>query len=179
MDKKETKQKVTELLDSGKTKTEVFQMLSGGEVKDRQLAFFIAAHPNQYLYEKHYKKINVLITIMFIQAFLGGVFGFVVGAKLGATAMWSFAAIIAFFPLWFAYGFYRNYAGIYNAYAALTLIQLPKMLEGVTQSATSMIGMVIGLSIFAYVLYVKSLLFPDLGLFTPTKKVNGQYVFSD
>jgi len=178
LDKKEIKKEVTEMLNSGKPKSEVFQTLSGGVVKDNQLAIFIASHPYPNLYEEHYKKINVLISLMFIQALFGVFLGFGIGSEMGPTAMWVFAALIALIPLLFAYGFYKNHAGTYNAYILLTIIQLPKMFTGITQTpVASAIGIVIGLSILGYVWYVRSLLFPDFTFITP-KKIKGQYAFS-
>lgn len=178
MDKKEIKQKVAELLNSGKSKSEVFKTLSGGVVKDNQLALFIASHPNKYLYENHYKKINILIWIMLIQALFAALLGFGIGSKVGPIAMWGLAALIALIPLLFAYGFYKNHAGTYNAYILLTIIQLPKMFTGIAKTpVASAISIAIGLSILGYVWHVRSLLFPDFTFITP-KKIKGQYVFS-
>ena len=178
MDKKETKKKVAELLNSGIPKSEVFQSLAGGVVRDSQLALFIASHPNQNLYEEHYKKVNVLISIMFFQALFAAFLGFGIGSKIGPISMWIFAALIALIPLLFAFGFYKNHVGTYNAYILLTLIQAPKMFTGITQTPVATgIGIVIGLFILGYVWYVRSLLFPDFTFITP-KKIKGKYVFS-
>lgn len=178
MDKKQIKQKVAELLNAGKPKSEVFQTLSGGVVKDNQLALFIASHANPQLYERHDKKINALITIMFIQALFAALLGGVIGAKIGPIAAWGIAAFCALIPLLFAYGFYNNHAGTYNAYIVLTLIQTPKMFTGFAHSPTAtVIGSIIGLGILGYVWYVRSLLFPDFTFISP-KKSKGQYVFA-
>ena len=178
MDKKGIKRKVTEMLNAGNPKSEVFKALSGGVVKDNQLALFIASHPNHLLYEENYKKVNGLISIMFLQALFAALLGFGIGSKMGPTAAWVVAALLALIPLLFAFGFYKNHAGTYNAFILLTIIQLPKMFTGITETPVATgIGVVIGLSILGYAWYVRSLLFPDFTLITP-KKIKGQYVFS-
>jgi len=178
MDKKEIKRKVSELLNAGNAKNEVFKALSDGHVKDNQLALFIASHPNQLLYEEHYKKVNGLITIMFLQALFAALLGLGIGSKMGPTAAWVVAALCALIPLLFAFGFYKNHAGTYNAYILLTIIQLPKMFTGITATPVATgIGIAIGLSMLGYTWYVRSLLFPDFTFITP-KKIKGQYVFS-
>jgi hypothetical protein len=178
MDKKEIKRKASEMLNAGKPKSEVFKALSGGSVKDNQLAFFIASHPNHNLYEEHYKKVNGLISIMFLQALFTALLGFGIGSKIGPTAAWVVAALCALIPLLFAFGFYKNHAGTYNAFILLTIIQFPNMVAGITQTPiVTGIGIAIGLSILGYAWYVRSLLFPDFTFITP-KKIKGQYVFS-
>lgn len=166
------------MLNAGGSKSEVFKALSGGVVKDNQLALFIASHPNQNLYEQHYKKVNALVTVMFIQALLAALFGFGVGSKIGPIAIWVTAALFALIPTLFAYGFYKNHAGTYNAYIILTVVQFPGAFTGITKTpVASAIGIAIGLAILGCVCYVRSLLFPDFTLIAP-KKIKGKYVFS-
>lgn len=168
---------MAELLNEGMPKHEVFKQLSGGEVKDSQLAIFIASHPDPMLYEKYDKKVDRLITVMFIQALLAGALGLVIGHKIGAITSLVLAAVFAMIPLAFAYGFYKNHAATFNAYLILTVIQLPNTFKGFLQSPiASTVGMAIGAAIFAYVWHVRSLLFPDFAFITPRKK-NGQYLF--
>ncbi len=170
MDKKEVKLKVAELLNAGNSKNEVFKMLSGGVVKDNQLALFIASHPNPRLYEEHYKKVSGLISIMFLQALFAALLGYGIGSKIGPSAAWVVAVLSTLIPLFCAFGFYKNYAGTYNAYIVLTIIQFPRLFSGVSQTPIATgIGVAIALSILGYVWYVRSLLFPDFTFITPKK----------
>jgi hypothetical protein len=179
LDKKEIKQQITRMLEAGRSKTETFQAFSGGAAKDRLLAFWIASYSDQNLYEQHYRKINILITIIFIQALLGAVVGFGLGAAIGPTAALGFAALCGLIPLLFAYGFYRNYAGAYNIYIALSVVQIPRALAHFGEAPViSAIGMGISLAMLAFVWYLRTQLFPDFAFIKP-KKVKGQYVFSN
>lgn len=179
MDKKEIKQQITRMLAAGRSKTETFQAFAGGAAKDRLLAFWIASYSDQNLYEQHYKKINILITIIFIQALLGAVVGFALGAAIGPTAALGFAVLCAVIPLLFAYGFYRNYAGAYNIYILLSVIQIPRVLADFGEAPViSAIGMGITLAMLAFVWYLRTQLFPDFAFIKP-KKVKGRYVFSN
>ena len=179
MDKKEIKQQVTRMLAAGRSRTETFQAFTGGAAKDRLLAHWIATYSDQNLYEQHYKKINVLITIIFIQALFGAVVGFGLGGTIGPNAAWIFGALCGFIPLLFAYGFYRNYVGTYNIYIILSITQIPRALADFGEAPViSAIGMGISLAMLAFVWYLRARLFPDFAFFTP-KKIKGQYVFSN
>jgi len=179
MNKKETKQKITELLNAGMSKTEAFQQFSGGALKSNELAYHIASHLSTNLYGEHDKKIDTLITIMFVLAIFAALVGWGIGAATGSTASWFIAGMAALIQLLFAYGFYKNYAPTYNIYIALTIIQLPKNLSGLTSTPiATTIGLLIGLATLGYVWYVRSLLFPDFVFMRP-KKIKGQYVFSN
>lgn len=179
MNKKEIKNKVNELLASGVAKTEVFAQLSGQGVKDNQLAYYIAAYASPSLTEEYASKVSTLVTLMFIQSLIAFFMGFVIGAKIGPTAQWVFAVLIASIPLLFAWGFYKNYVGAYNAYILLSVVQLPKQFTGISESpiATS-IGIAVGLGILIFVWYLQRKIFPDF-LFVAPKKIKGKYVFSD
>jgi hypothetical protein len=88
MNKKEIQAQVTDLLSSGIPKSEVFTKLAGKGVKDSQLAHFIASYADPFRCDAHDGKINILITIMFIQALLAALLGFGIGAKIGPNAKW-------------------------------------------------------------------------------------------
>jgi hypothetical protein len=177
MNKAEIKSKVRELLSSGTAKAEVFAQLSGQSVKDSQLAYLIASYPDPVRCEQQRRKVNVLITVMFIQALIAFVLGYGIGVKIGPNAKWIFAAFIALIPLLFAWGFHTNRVGSYNAYILLTIVQLPKSFEGFASSpVASSIGIAIGIGLIAYVWYVREKIFPGFSFLTP-KKVKGEYVF--
>ncbi len=178
MNKKEIKEKVSDLIFSGMPKSEVFTKLSGQGIKDSQLAFFVASHKDPRLCEEHERKVNIIIMLMFIQAAIAFLMGFGIGVKVGPNAKWIFGVLFAFIPLVFAWGFYKYVAGAYNAYILLSIIQLPRQLEGFASSPiATAIGLTIGIGITAYVWYVRGKLFPDFAFIAP-KRIKGQYVFT-
>ena len=178
MNKKEIKEKVSTLISSGVEKSSVFAQLSGQGVKDSQLAHLIASYADPRLCEENDRKVNVIITLMFIQAAIVFLLGFGIGAKIGPNARWIIGGLIALIPLLFAWGFYKHSAGAYNAYILLSIIQLPRQLDGFSSSPiATIIGLSIGISLVAFIWYVRGKIFPDFAFITP-KKVKGQYVFS-
>lgn len=179
MNKREIKNKVGELLLAGVAKSEVFAQLSGQGMKDNDLAYCIASYVTPWLSEQYAGKVNILITLMFIQALLVFFIGYGIGAKIGPNAQWIIATLIASIPLMFAWGFYKNNVGAYNAYLLLSIVQFPRQFSGFMESPiVSSIGLAIGLSLLAFVWYLHQKLFPDFVL-TTVKKVKGEYVFSD
>lgn len=178
MNKKQAKAKVKELLSSGVPKSEVFTQLSGQGVKDRLLAYLIASNPDPYLCDMHDRKVNTVITLMFIQATLALLIGFAVGSSIGPNAGWIIGGLSALIPLLFAWGFYNHLAGAYNAYIILSLVSAPRQLEGLASgSVATFVGLAISIGLLVFVCYVRQKLFPDLAFLAP-KKVKGRYVFS-
>ncbi len=165
------------LIESGMRKSEVFFQLSEKGVKDSRLAHFIASHADPVLHDKHEKLNNFAITLMFVQALFALIVGYGLGAQIGPNAKWITAAIIGSIPLLFAWGFYKQFVGAYNAYILLTIINLPKQFEGFTKAPiASLIGLGISVFILALVWYLRSKLFPNFGFIAP-KKIKGEYVF--
>lgn len=180
MNKKEIKNKVYELLAIGKTKSEVFSQISGQGANEKQLAFIIASYANPDRCNKQRTNVNILITIMAIEALLAFVVGFGVGAQIGPNARWVVAILCLCIPAFFAWGFHANRVGAYTGYILLSLIQLPKTLAGLASNpnpTATFIMIAINLCILSYVWYVRGKIFPDFA-FTGPKKINGQYVFS-
>lgn len=179
MNKTETKAKIAELISSGVAKPEVFARLSGQGVKDKELASLIASYADPRLCAQHYDKVNILLTLMFIQAVIVFLLGFGMGLRIGPNAKWIMGGLLALVPLAFAWGFHRNSAGTYNAYILLSIIQMPRQLGSFASSpiATS-IGLAVGIAILAFVWYVRQKLFPDFAFLGP-KKIKGQYVFAN
>jgi hypothetical protein len=177
MNKKEISAKVAELLSSGVAKVEVFAQLSGQGIKDSQLAYLVAAFADPKRCYEHDRKVNVLVTLMFILAVITFLAGFGIGAKIGPNAKWIVGALIALIPLLFALGFYKHKVGAYNAYILLTIVGMPRSFEGFTSTPiASSIGLAINIAVLAYVWYVREKLFPGFLLMTP-KKIKGQYAF--
>jgi hypothetical protein len=178
MNKKEIQAKVTKLLLSGAAKSEVFAQLSGQGVKDSQLAYLIASYADPNRCDEHDRKVNILITIMFIQAAIAFLIGFGIGAKMGPNAKWIIGTLVALIPMLFAWGFYKHRVGAYNAYILLTIVQLPKSFEGFSLTPiASSVGIAISIGLLAYVWYVRDKLFPGFAMMTP-KKIKGKYVFA-
>jgi hypothetical protein len=179
MNKKETKKKANDLLASGVAKTEVFAQLSGQGVKDSYIAHFVASYVDPARCARHDRKVDILIWLMLVQTLFVFAVGYGIGQKVGGNAKWIVTLGITSIPLLFAWGFYKHFAGAYNAYLLLSIIQLPKQLGGLATTPISTgIGLAIGVGMIAYVWYVRHSLFPDFGFISP-KKVKGQYAFTD
>jgi hypothetical protein len=179
LDKKEIKQQLVAMLQGGRSKTETFKALSGGAIKDRVLAYWIGAYADPALLERHAGKIKILIVLTCIQALLGLLIGLFVGAMMVPVAAVVLGLIGGAVPLLFAWGFYKNAAQAYTVYVILSISQMPRLFKGYAEDPTStLIGVAITLAVVFYVAWLKNLLFPDLG-FLGSKKVKGQYVFSN
>lgn len=176
--KTEIVKKAIEMLSSGKSKSEVFESLSSGGKTDGYLANIIASHPDDFLCSYYAKKINTAINIMFFQAFMGFIYVFNnIEVKLSFTGKLALASFCAAVSLLFAWGFYKNKAGFYNAYIILTLTQLPRALQGFQAQPLVLVGFVLNLLMLVYIWHVRNKLFPDFVFIMP-KKVKGKYVFS-
>ncbi len=178
MSKKEIQQSVRKLLDAGTAKSQVFAQLSGQGVKDSQLAYFIASYADPVRCDEHDRKVNILITIMLVQALLGLIAGLEGGGQIGSTAKWVVAVSSLLIPLLLVWGFYNHRAGAYNAYILLALAQLPKSLAGFASDPATTTGvMAISIALLAFVWYVRGKIFPDFAFVGP-RKVNGKYLFT-
>ena len=178
MNRKQIKLKVAELLAAGTPKSAVFAELSGQGLKDRRLAYLIAAYPEPHRCLEHERSNNALITLMFVQAVFALISGLAIGAKIGPTAMWVVAGLMALIPLLFAWGFYRHAAGAYHAYIILTVAQMPKQFEGLAGAPIlSAVAIGVGLAMAGFVWYVRAKIFPDF-TFIAVAKAKGRYVFS-
>ncbi|GHU01047.1 hypothetical protein AGMMS49960_10510 [Betaproteobacteria bacterium] len=181
MTKKEIKNRVKELLASGVAKAEVFKQLQNQGVNDNKLAFFIAIYADPVRCSEHDGKVNTLVTLMFVLAFIGFLYGWMLGKEVGAPLL--IAMIAGSIPLAFAFGFYRNAAGAYMTYIILQIAGISRNFrewsaDFAAEPVVTGISIAVTAGLFFYVIYVQSKLFPDLVLFSP-KKVKGQYVFTD
>lgn len=179
MDKKEIKRQALAMLDAGRSKTETFKAFSGGAVKDRVLAYWIASRPDPVLNQRHQGKVKVLLGLTIAQALMGAVAGFVLGTLIGPKATVFFTLFAGLVPLLFAYGFYKYRAQYFTVYIFLTISQFSRLFKDFAEDPIStLIAAAITLAMVFFVAWIKNLLFPDLAFFGP-KKIKGQYVFSN
>lgn len=180
MDKKQAKQHISEQLDAGASKTQVFESMTGAGIKDRLLARWIAGHNNRELYAQHRGKVMLLNAILLVQLLIVWAVCLLYAATQGAVGVWAFIAVLStVIAGLFVYGFYKNKVVAYNVYILLTITQLPQSLKGFAEAPWSTaIGLGVTLAVLAYVYYVRYKLFPDFSAFWPNK-VKGQYVFSN
>jgi len=178
MDKNEVKAQVRKMLDAGTAKSDVFARLAGRGVKDSQLAYFIASYADPKRCYLHDRKVNILITIMFVQALIGFLSGVGIGARMGPDVKWIVGALVASIPLLLAWGFYKHRVGAYNAYMLLAILQLPQSFGGFESSPmATLIALAVNVAVLAFVWHVRERIFPDFTFIAP-KKIRGEYVFS-
>lgn len=178
MDKKQARRQVIASLEAGRSRGETFAAFAGSGIKERLLAFWIAAYCDPRLYARHRRKVQVLLAVMFLQAAVGAVAGFFLGSAIGPKAAWVFALLGGVVPLLFAWGFHKPSVNAYSLYGILTLSQFPRLFEGYAEDPLgTLVGAAITLGVVFFALYVRRLIFPDFA-FTGPRKVKGRYVFS-
>ncbi|PKA72849.1 hypothetical protein [Pseudomonas sp. Irchel 3E19] len=179
MNKREIKRQLVEMLDAGRSKTETFNALSGGKVKDRVLAAWIGGRPDPTLRKRHSGKVTFLVVLTGILGIIGMLAGFVQINDGGIAMALAMMLIVGVIPLLFAWGFYKGIAVVYTIYVTFTISQVPRMFAGYSEEPVStVLGVVFTLAMMFYAAWVKSLLFPDLALIG-AKKIKGQFVFSN
>lgn len=179
MNKSELKARVAELLDSGAARSRVFAQLSEQGCDERLLAALIAGHVTPAVRAQHLGKVRALIGLTLLQAVLVLLISLTLGSRYSTPAQWLLAAAFTAFPLIFAWGFYRYFAGAYSAFMVLTIVQLPRQVEGwLANPQGGAISLAFTIALFAYVWHVRRLLFPDFDLFG-IRKLNGKFSFSD
>ncbi|WLH38438.1 hypothetical protein PSH79_16700 [Pseudomonas sp. FP2196] len=179
MNKREIKRQLVEMLDAGRSKTETFNALSGGKVKDRVLAAWIGGRPDPILRKRHSGKVTFLVVLTGILGLIGMLAGLVQINDGGIAMALAMMLIIGVIPLLFAWGFYKGIAVVYTIYVTFTISQVPRMFVGYSEEPVStVLGVVFTLAMMFYAAWVKSLLFPDLALIG-SKKIKGRFVFSN
>lgn len=179
MDKKEVRTRIDEMLSAGVKKQDVFATLSGKGVKDRVLAYWIAAYAGPRRCAANRSHIRTLIVIACIELVLGMFVAFGAGAQISPMANLFIGVIAALFGILFVWGFAKNKANIYNGFILLSLTLLPRAFQGFSaEPGTTAIAVAISLALIAYVWFVRNRLFPDFAFISP-RKMNGKYVFSD
>lgn len=179
MNKKEIKAAAKAQLQSGASKNSVFQSLRGQDMKDAQLAMVIVSYADPKLCEEHAGKVKILVGLMYVYsafAFLAGMFAIPDMSPVGKLMLGAFCAA---FSLLFAWGFKHHKLAAYTIYIFLTIIQLPKQVIAlISHPDPSIVAILLGIAMLAYVWFVRQKLFPEMGFVTPLK-VKGQYVFQD
>lgn len=163
MKKGELRKTIKTLSKQGVSKTVIFEQLKDqSPIKEKKLATMVAALPDRILCRLHSGKNNTLITLMFIQALIGGFFGYFTGLQYSEASAVIMASVIAGINLLLAFGFYRHNYEAFQIYIVLTLIGLSSSVRDFNEDPVpTVIGLTINLAMLAYVLYVKSKLFPE------------------
>lgn len=187
MKRKEARAQIAQRLASGERKAAVFDALSGQGVPDKALAWIIAAYADPRRAADNRFHAWVLAGITFLQ---------LVFALLMVMGRWHRSPavhdwIVLLFTLaWsglFIHGFIANRAAIYNASLMITALQWFKggthAVHGASgplgsHPAMALFGWFVSFAMFAYVLFVRRRLFPDLTWMWPRKR-GGRYVFVD
>ena len=178
MTKKETKTAILTMLDQGESKSKTFASFTGKDLKDRAIAHLIASHANPALLSKHAKLIDAMIVISWLQLTVGVLLSLALFSNMGMTAGIIFTLFVAGFCYLFVWGFSHSKAWAYNATILLTLINLPKSLNGFSEDPIStLIGLLVGVSLFSFTWFVRNKIFPDFLVFGP-RKIKGQFVLT-
>lgn len=178
MKNRDIRDSIAELMASGVAKPEIYSRLVGQGAREKSVARYLAAYRNRDLRDEHSAKVTTLIVIMLVQAIAAYLLGSAISMGEGTGPGWLWGALSAAAPMLFALGFYRQILFAYNAYILLTVIQLAKLLAGIAETPLeNLIGLAINLALLLFVWFVRSRLFPDIGLFGP-RKSGGNYVFA-
>jgi len=179
MNQKEARAEIARLASSGIARSEIYARLSGRGIKDRKLAWLLASYADPRLLEANQKYIGWVVLIACAQTAMGFIDGFGIGEKISVGAGWLVGVATIAFGLLFAWGFYRNKVGAYNAYLLAAIIQLPFQLDDLAGSPLGgTVEVAIGLALLGYVWWVRNRIFPDFAFMSP-RKANRAYVFSD
>ena len=188
MTTKDAVKEIKELLNSGAPKSEVFKRFSGGSLKDASLAATIGSWADPQLCVQHRYKIRVLVFILCALAVFNGLTGYFTEANSTEAVSGIFhyfhyiSAVL--FVLW-ARGVYNNNAGAYTTFIFLNAYEFPQRLKLILPYGAPIglveIGTIVGwLTLIAYVWYLKTKLFPGLGIFQQMKKNReGKYIFAN
>ena len=95
-----------------------------------------------------------------------------------ATVLYEARDGVALVTLFFAWGFHQHRVAAYNAYILLSIVQLPKSMDGfIAEPFTASLSFALSVGLLAYVCFVRYCLFPDFTFLNP-RKIKGKYVFS-
>ncbi|SOE94734.1 hypothetical protein SAMN05414139_07573 [Burkholderia sp. D7] len=179
MNPKDIKHKVEDLIASGVPKSVVFRRLSGGDVKDRTLAYLIAARIDPRRCEANKWRIRFLVMVAYVEVAFSFLVCLGIGMKISPLVGLALAIVGALFSFLFAWGFQRNKAAAYNAFMILTIGQAPNQLNNFSHASIgSFVGLAISFALYMYVWSLRKRLFPDFAFMSP-RKVDGAYVFDD
>lgn len=179
MNKKETEVEIDRRLSKGEGKTAVFQLLSGSGVNDRVLALQIAPYADPILCERYAKLTKALVAIAWVELVLAVPLIIEISKPLGLVGIFIFTGLLGGFSYLFVWGFKNNRAWAYNGTILLSILHLPKLLNGITQTPIAcIISLLIRITLLSFTWFVRSKLFPDFGFIAP-RKLNSTYVFSN
>ncbi|RQR58903.1 permease [Burkholderia sp. Bp9126] len=188
MNKTEAKTRIAAMLSAGSTKSDVLAALSGQGVKDRVLAGLIASRPDPDRCRQNRLHVRLLIALGILQLLfcLWVAYTLVVDAvsigPLGTASVvviGLFLAVTVPLSLLFIWGFATYRVTLYHAYIALSIAQMPKLVERLaTDPGDALKGLAISIALVVYVYFVRNRLFPDYVWFWP-RKVEGRYVFAE
>ncbi|MXN79245.1 permease [Burkholderia sp. 4701] len=185
MNKTEAKTRIAAMLSAGSTKSNVLAALSGQGVKDRVLASLIASRPDPDRCRQNRLHVRLLIALGILQLLycLWLAYTFVVDAGPPGTTsvvvIGLFLAVTVPLSLLFIWGFATYRVTLYHAYIALSIAQMPKLIERLaTDPGDALKGLAISIALVVYVYFVRNRLFPDYVWFWP-RKAGGRYVFAE
>lgn len=156
------------MLNNGIDKMSVFRFLVDQKgVAPRKAAWHIAAHADAFLIDQYGEFIDYLVWIVLLQALAGAWLGYQFSYSPPIRMCMLLLASSA--PLLFAWGFFRNYAHVYNLYLFISICGvIPYCL--LLLHFPSIFGVVlltIHLLSTAYVWFVRRKIFPGIGWFGP------------
>ncbi|WP_144152866.1 hypothetical protein [Paraburkholderia sp. BCC1885] len=179
MNTREAQIEIGRLNSLGMSRSAIFSRLTGRGVRDSRLAWLVASHVDPRRRAGNQRHIRIVIAIALVQAVIGCLQAFGIGEQIVPGTGWVTGAVTLAVGLLFAWGFYRNQAGTYNAYLLMAMVQLPFQLDGFSAApAGTTIGVATALGLLAYVWWVRTRVFPDFAFLSP-RRIRGSYIFSE
>ncbi|KVL88726.1 hypothetical protein [Burkholderia stagnalis] len=188
MNKTEAKTSIAAMLSAGSKKSDVLAELSGQGVKDRVLANLIASRPDPERCRQNKLHVRLLIALGILQLLYCLWVAYTLAADAASNGPPSTASVVVIglflavtvpLSLLFIWGFATYRVTIYHAYIALSIAQMPKLIERLaTDPGDALKGLAISIALVVYVYFVRNRLFPDYVWFWP-RKAQGRYVFAE
>ncbi|KWK15524.1 hypothetical protein [Burkholderia stagnalis] len=186
MNKTEAKTSIAAMLSAGSKRSDVLAALSGQGVKDRVLANLIASRPERCRQNKLHVRLLIALGILQLLYCLWVAYTLAADAASNGPPSTASVVVIGLFlavtvplSLLFIWGFATYRVTIYHAYIALSIAQMPKLIERLaTDPGDALKGLAISIALVVYVYFVRNRLFPDYVWFWP-RKAQGRYVFAE
>lgn len=181
MNKKILKKEMKALLESGVSKSEIFEQYREKDIgiKEKKLAYLISSLPDIELCLEHDKKNNILITLMFICMGLSALNALSLAENIEGTFFYLIMGISIGIPLLFIWGFYKYSLTTYNVFIILSISQLHKNFEGFSnEPIVSIISLSVSIGLIAYAWFIKSKLYPEATFLGVKKSKSGEFQFS-
>src|SRR5471032_1286638 len=162
MNPKDIGQKIEDLIASGVPKSEVFRTLSGDDVKDRTLAYIIAARIDPRRCEANKWRIRFLVMVACVEVVFSFLVCLGIGMKISPLVGLALAIVGALVSFLLARGIQRNKVTAYNAVMFLTIGQAPSQLNNLSHASIgTFVGLAISFAMYMYVWSLRKRLFPD------------------